>query len=149
MDAILADLGSLLVRALPTFLLLLVLHFYLKWIFFRPLDRVLEARRQATEGARAAAQASLATADRKSADYEAAIRAARGEIYREQEETRRQWRDEQSATAEQSRRSAAETIKDARAQIAEEAAQAKLSLASESERLASQIAAAILPGRRR
>jgi F-type H+-transporting ATPase subunit b len=149
MDAILADLGSLLVRALPTFFLLLVLHFYLKCIFFRPLDRVLEARRQATEGARTAAQASLAAADRKGADYEAAIRAARGEIYREQEETRRQWRDEQSAAAEQSRRSAAETIKDARAQIAEEAAQAKLSLASESERLASQIAAAILPGRRR
>jgi F-type H+-transporting ATPase subunit b len=147
MDAILADLGRLLLRALPTFIVLLVLHFYLKRMFFRPLDRVLEARRQATEGARNTAQAGLDTAARKRADYESAIRAARGEIYREQEETRRRWRHEQAATVEQSRRSAAETIKRARAQVAEEAAQAKLSLASESERLASQIAEAILPGR--
>jgi F-type H+-transporting ATPase subunit b len=149
MDAILADLGRLLLRALPTFVVLLVLHFYLKHMFFRPLDRVLEARRQATEGARNTAQAGLDTAARKSAEYESAIRAARGEIYREQEETRRRWRDEQAAAIEQTRRSAAETIKHARAQVAEEAAQAKLSLASESERLASQIADAILPGRRR
>ncbi len=52
MDAILNPLGGLLLRALPTFLLVLVLHFYLKRVFFAPLDKVLEARRQATEGAR-------------------------------------------------------------------------------------------------
>jgi F-type H+-transporting ATPase subunit b len=149
MDAILAGLGGLLLRALPTFLLLLALHFYLKRMFFRPLDKVLEARRQATEGSRDAAQANLDTAGRKSADYEAAFRAARSEIYREQEDARRRWREEQAAAVEQSRRSAAETIKRARAQIAEEAAQARLSLASESERLASAIAEAVLAGRRR
>jgi F-type H+-transporting ATPase subunit b len=148
MDAILADLSRLLLRALPTFLLLLVLHFYLKWMFFRPLDKVLDARRQATEGARQAAEASLHTADQKSADYESAVRAARGDIYKEQEESRRKWRAEQAAAVEQSRQSAAETIRQARAQIAEDAAQARLALAGESERLASRIAEAILSGRR-
>ncbi len=148
MDAILTALGGLLLRALPTFLLLLALHFYMKRMFFRPLDKVLEARRQATEGSRNAAQASLDAASQKSAEYEGAIRAARGELYKEQEETRREWREERTAALDQSRRSASETVKQARARIAEEAAQAKQSLAGESERLAGEIAGAILPGRR-
>ncbi|MCC7174533.1 MAG: hypothetical protein IT159_04995 [Bryobacterales bacterium] len=149
MDAILAALGGLLLRALPTFLLLLLLHFYLKLVFFRPLDRVLESRRSATEGARAMAQTSLDAAGRRSAEYEAALRAARGEIYKEQEETRRQWRAQQSAAVEDSRRSASEQVKQARTQIADEAAQAALSLESESEILAGRIAEAFLRGRRR
>ena len=149
MDLILADLGKLLLRAVPTFLLVLVLHFYLRRIFFHPLDRVLEARREATKGARSAAEASLEQATQRTAEYESAIRAARGEIYKEQEETRRRWREEQASAVEQSRRNAAETIKQARAQIADEATQAKLLLANESERLASEIAEAILAGRPR
>ena len=45
-------LGGILLRAVPTFLLIILLHFYLKSIFFKPLERVLEARSEATEGAR-------------------------------------------------------------------------------------------------
>jgi len=149
MDAILTALGGLLLRALPTFLLLIALHFYLKFVFFRPLDRVLASRRSATEGAREQAQASLGLADRKSAEYEAALKAARGDIFKEQEETRRQWRAQQAATAEDSRRSASELVKQARARLSEEAAQATQSLQGESERLAGEIAEAIIGGRRR
>jgi len=148
MDAILTALGGLLLRAMPTFFLLLLLHFYLKRMFFRPLDKVLDARRQATEGARAAAQASLDSASHKRADYEAAIRDSRADIYHEQEDNRRKWREEQAAAMEQSRRSASETVKQARAQIADEAAQATQSLAADSERLAGEITEAILAGRR-
>lgn len=149
MDAILNALGGLLLRALPTFLLLIALHFYLKLVFFRPLDKVLASRRTATEGAREQAQASLGAADRKSAEYEAALRAARGEIYKEQEETRRQWRAQQAAAVEESRRSASEMVKQARATLSEEAARASRTLEVESERLAGEIAEAILGGRRR
>ena len=149
MDAILTALGGLLLRALPTFLLLLALHFYLKFVFFRPLDKVLASRRSATDGARNQAQASLAAAAHKSAEHEAALRAARGEIYKEQEEARRQWRAEQAAAVGESRRSASELVKQARAQLVDEAARANLSLQGESERLAGEIAEAILRGRRR
>ncbi len=149
MDAILNALGGLLLQALPTFLLLIALHFYLKLVFYRPLDNVLASRRSATQGAREKAQASLDLADRKSAEYEAALKSARGEIYRQQEETRRQWRAEQAAAVEESRRSASEMVKLARAQLAAEAALASQTLQSESERLASEIAEAILGGRRR
>ena len=149
MDAILTALGGLLLQALPTFLLVLVLHFYLKFVFFRPLDKVLASRRMADEGARQQAQASLEAASRKSAEYEAAVRAARGEIYREQEETRRQWRAQHAVAVEESRRSASELVKQARAELANEAARASTSLKGESERLAGEIAEAVLRGRRR
>jgi len=148
MDAILNSLGGLLLRALPTFFLLLLLHFYLKYVFFRPLDRVLEARRAANQGAREQADASLAAAARKRAEYETAIRGARSEIYMEQEETRRGWRETAGVAVEESRRSASEMVKEARGQIALEAASASQSLAGESERLAGEIAEAILRGRR-
>jgi F-type H+-transporting ATPase subunit b len=148
MDALLTSLGGLLLRALPTFLLVVVLHFYLKWVFFSPLDKVLEARRQATEGARAKAQASMESASAKAAQYEAAVRAARGEIYKEQENTRRNWRQEQTSALEKSRHSASEMVTQARAQLSAEAAEASQSLAAESDRLAGEIAASILRGRR-
>ncbi|HSW50707.1 MAG TPA: hypothetical protein VLH09_11060 [Bryobacteraceae bacterium] len=148
MDAILTALGGLLLRALPTFFLLLLLHFYLKRVFFRPLDKVLEERRQATEGARERAQESLDVAAARRTDYEAAILGARTEMYREQEEARKKWRGEQAARLDQSRRSGSEAVKQARAGITVEAAQAAQALAAESERLAGEIAEAILSGRR-
>ncbi|MGQ9635090.1 MAG: ATP synthase F0 subunit B [Bryobacteraceae bacterium] len=148
MDAILVDLGRLLLKALPTFFLVLLLHFYLKYRFYKPLDRALEQRRQATEGARQAAQASLETAERKAAEYEAALRAARATIYKEQEETRKQWRLEHAGAVEESRRKASEMVKQARVQLAAEVAEAKQSLAGEVERLASAITETILRGAR-
>jgi F-type H+-transporting ATPase subunit b len=148
MDAIITALGGLLLKALPTFLLVLVLHFYLKRVFFAPLDKVLQARHQATEGARAGARATLERASKKAAEYEAAIRAARGELHKEREETRREWREEQTSALGESRRNAAEMVKQARSQLGAEAATAKQSLEAETGRLADEITESILRGRR-
>ena len=52
MDATLHALGEILLKAVPTVLLVVVLHFYLKYVFFRPLKKVLAERYDATEGAR-------------------------------------------------------------------------------------------------
>jgi F-type H+-transporting ATPase subunit b len=146
MEKILSDLGGLLLRALPTFLLVILLHFYLKYLLFKPLDRALEVRREATEGARKAAETTFQEASRKAAEYEAAIRAARSEIYKEQEETRRMWRQEQAGALDESRRSASEMVQQARLQLAGEAADAKRMLAGENDRLADAIAESILRG---
>ncbi|MBI4873330.1 MAG: ATP synthase F0 subunit B [Acidobacteria bacterium] len=147
MDATLIALGGLMLKALPTFVLLVLLHFYLKFIFFRPLDKVLRARFELTEGARRSAQTSLEAAARKTAECEAALREARGEIYREQEETRRRWRDEHAAAVQQARGSAESLVAQARLQLAEDAARARESLQAESEALAARIASAILARR--
>jgi F-type H+-transporting ATPase subunit b len=44
MEEILSQLGQLLLRAVPTFVLVVVLHFYLKYMFFKPLHKVLHER---------------------------------------------------------------------------------------------------------
>jgi len=144
MDETLNALGGLLLKALPTFVLLVLLHFYLKFIFFRPLEKVLRKRFELTEGARRSAESSLETAARKTSEYETALREARSEMYHEQEQARHRLREEQAAAVADARGKAEEMVSRARAQLAEEAARARESLKGESETLAASIATAIL-----
>ena len=140
-------LGGLLIKALPTFLLLVLLHFYLKFIFFRPLEKVLRKRFELTEGARRSAEASLEAAARKTAEYEAALREARSQMYHEQEEARRRWREEQAAAIQDARGKAGALVSETRIELAGDAARARESLKAESEALAARITAAILERR--
>jgi F-type H+-transporting ATPase subunit b len=149
MEDTLNALGQILLQALPTFVLVLLLHFYLKQVFFKPLERVLHERTEATEGARKAAAESLERADAKAAAYEQSIRSARNDIYREQEQIRRQWLDEQSAQLQNARRRTEAMVVEAKAQIAAEAAQAKESLNAATQSLANEITAGILEMQRR
>jgi F-type H+-transporting ATPase subunit b len=144
MEQVLQDLGGLILKALPTFILIVLLHFYLKGMFFRPLERVLKARYEATEGARKLAQESLTKASEKASEYENALRAARLEIYREQEEFRQRWRQEQAQAVQQSRQKAEAMVRDANAQLQTELAEAKRSLQVQSESLADRIVEQIL-----
>jgi F-type H+-transporting ATPase subunit b len=144
MESTLNALGGILLRALPTFFLVLLLHFYLKRVFFGPLDKILKQRYDATEGARKAAEASLARAEAKAAEYEAAIRSARHEVYQEQEKVRLQWREEQASKAADARAKAGGTIKDAQASIAAQVEEARRTLRAESESLADEIVNSVL-----
>ncbi len=147
MDAILNALGGLLLKALPTFLLLLLLHLYLKRVFYRPLEKVLQARFQSTEGARKLAAESMQRASKKAAEYEAAIREARAGIYQEQEEARRQWRNMQAESLAEARRAADSRIKEAKAQIASEAVGVRRTLEAQTETLAARIVESLLEGK--
>lgn len=144
MDQTLKALGGILLNALPTLFLVLLLHFYLKRVFFQPLERVLQQREKATEGARQAAEVSLTLAGQKAAEYEAALREARSAIYKEQEQLRRSLRDDQSAAVKDARAKAGALVEGARAQLAADVATARATLESESESLAEQIAERIL-----
>jgi F-type H+-transporting ATPase subunit b len=144
MDAMLHSLGGILLRAVPTFLLVILLHFYLKNMFFKPLEKVLHERYQATEGARQAAERSLAEAAEKTAHYEAQLRAAKAEMYQAQERLSKELADKEAAAAAQARKSADAGVKQARAQLAADVEVAKANLAAQSETLANQIAEAIL-----
>jgi F-type H+-transporting ATPase subunit b len=144
MEATLHALSGILLRAIPTFLLVVFLHFYLKYMFFRPLGKVLQARYDATEGARLRAAQSLEKAAAKTAEYEAALRAARAEVYRTQEQAHRQLQEEHTAQVHAAREQAEASLRDAKAQLDAEIAQAKTELAAQSDALASQIADAIL-----
>jgi F-type H+-transporting ATPase subunit b len=147
MEATLNALGQILLQAIPTFFLVLLLHQYLKAVFFKPLARVLAERNEATEGARKKAAESLERAASKAAAYEESLRAARNDIYREQEEVRRKWQNEQSAQVLDARTRADAAVKAARAQVAAEAETAKASLEGNIRMLADQITRTILERR--
>jgi F-type H+-transporting ATPase subunit b len=144
MIATLHALGGILLRAVPTFLLVIVLHFYLKFIFFRPLEKVLHKRYEATEGARKLALQSLERAAEKTAQYEAAIRAAKAEIYQSQEQLHKQLQELEAAAALAARQQADAAIQAAKGELAKDVAAAKASLAADSDSLADQIAESIL-----
>ncbi len=144
MDATLHSLGEILLKAIPTFFLVIALFVYLKYMFFGPLEKVLKARYDATEGARKMAEQSLERAAARTAEYEAAMRTARSEIYQEQEKLRRQLQQERAAAVEGARQKSDAQIVLAKTELAAEAAQARNSLAAESESLASQIADSVL-----
>jgi F-type H+-transporting ATPase subunit b len=147
MDETLRQLGGILLRALPTFFLVVLLHFYLKHTFFKPLKKVLRDRYDATEGARKLAEASLEKASRTASEYEAALRSARGEIYKELEQMRRGLQEERAAAVRAARTEAEAAVAKAKVELGAEAENLKQSLQADSESLANQIVDKILGGR--
>src|SRR5215472_16540122 len=120
MDKIVHQLGELLLTALPTFLLLIFLTLYLKSMFFKPLEKVLRQRYDATEGARKLAEESMQRAAAKTRDYEEALRAARGELYQAQEQAHKKMQEQAAAQIVEARRKSEETVMEAKLQIAKD-----------------------------
>ncbi len=144
MDATLHALGGILLRAIPTFLLVIFLQVYLKLMFFKPLEKVLKQRYDATEGARKLAEQSLERASAKTAEYEAAVRAARAEAYQVQERLYKELRQREAAELAAAREQADAAIREAKELLAKDVAAAQASLAQESDALAVQIADSLL-----
>ncbi len=147
MEETLQALGGILLKAIPTVIFLIILHFYLKAMLFGPLDRVLKQRRELTEGARKVAEDSLAAAARKAEEYEAKLGDARGAVYKQQEEIRKRWLDEQAQQVADARARSEASVKAARDAIAEDVTAARKSLQDTSAVVADQIVATVL-GRR-
>jgi len=144
MDAMLHALGGILLKAVPTFLLVVLLHFYLKGVLFKPLQKVLRQRYEATEGARKLADESLERAAAKSAEYQDAMRAARGEIYQAQEQAHKRLQEGEFAELGAARKRAEAAVREAKTLLARDVEAAKASLAPDSELLANQIVESIL-----
>jgi F-type H+-transporting ATPase subunit b len=148
MEQTLHDLSGILLRAIPSAFLLIVVHFYLKGMLFKPLQKVLKQREELTAGARKAADESLAEAERKAQDYEAKFRDARSEVYREQEETRKVWLDDQAKQIASAHERSTEAMAAADKKLAEETVAAKQNLVETSASLADSIANTILARRK-
>ena len=147
MDQTLHALGGILLKSIPTVVLLLFLYFYLKLMLFGPLTRVLKQRDELTAGTRDAAQKSLKDAERKVQEYEAKMREARAEVYREQEETRKRWLADQASQVEGARERTGHTVRQAKEEMAVEITAARQTLAESAAALADQIATAVLSRR--
>jgi F-type H+-transporting ATPase subunit b len=148
MEQTLQALSGILLKAIPSALLLIIIHFYLKAMLFKPLQKVLKQREELTLGARKAADESLAAAERKAQDYEAKFRDARSEVYRQQEETRKTWLDDQTKQIAAAHARSTEAMAAADKRIADETAVAKQNLVETSAALADSIANRVLARRK-
>ena len=144
MQETLHALGGILLKAIPTIILLIILHFYLKAVLFGPLDRVMQKRRELTEGARKTAEESLAAASRKADEYEAKLRDARAAVYKQQEDIRKRWLDEQAQQVAEARVRSESTVKAGREAILQDATAARESLQDTSAAVVDQIVATVL-----
>jgi F-type H+-transporting ATPase subunit b len=147
MDKTLHQLGGILLNGLPTFVLVLLLNFYLRIVFFKPLESTLDARYQKTEGARSSAAAALAAAAARVAEHDAALRAARAEVYEAQEKLNRESEQREAEALKAAHHAAEATMREARAQIAAEVETARQALAAQSDALAGEIADSLLKGK--
>jgi F-type H+-transporting ATPase subunit b len=107
------------------------------------MERVLQQRYDATDGARKLAGESMDRAAAKAAEYEAAVRAARAEVYRAQEQAFKELQGKREGDAAAARERAGEQVRKAQALIEADVETAKAALASQVDPLANQIANSI------
>ena len=88
MDETLHQLGELLLGAVPTVILLALLYALYTAIVHKPLRRVLEERRNKTEGAVERSRADISAAEARTSEYEQRLREARATVFRAQEARR-------------------------------------------------------------
>lgn len=138
------QLGELFLGAVPTVLILIVLYFILKSLFFKPLLAVMAEREKRTAGAQKAAEAAQAAASEKVKQHQEALKQARAKVYAEQEVARKKLLDERAALLKASRNLAATEVSAAKEKVAQEVAAAKRELEAGVPQLAAEIAKRVL-----
>jgi len=143
---LLAQLKGLFLQAVPTIVLVLLFYLFLRSQFFRPIEHAIEERIRRTTGAKRQAHLAIAEADQAHAEYEAALRQARGGIYDEQEAERRKVLEERAATLRAAREKAVAFVRERKAALEAEMAEARKQVERESGALGAEIARSVLAG---
>src|SRR5215475_13210268 len=138
------QLGELFLGAVPTVLILIVLYFVLRFLFFKPLLAAMAEREARTAGAQKAAEAAQAAAAEKVKQYQDALKQERAKVYAEQEAARKKLLDERTALLKASRNLAGAEVSAAKERIAKEIATAKRELETGTPQLAAEIAKSVL-----
>ena len=144
---ILGQLGELFLAAVPTVILVFLFYLFLRWSFFKPMERVLSERHERAVGARQEAEASRAAVQEKLRAYNGAMKKARTEIFAEQEVVRRRNLDERQAAVSAARVAAQKALQEVKKAIAADIEEARAELEQSSVGLANEIAETILAGR--
>lgn len=143
---IINQLGGLFLAAVPTVIIVFLFYFFMRWSFFKPMERVLSERRKRAEGARSEAEACRASAQEKQRSYNETLKRARAEVFAEQETQRRRALDERQAAINTARAAAQNALQEAKKGIAADVQAARADLERSSGTLANDIAEAILAG---
>src|SRR5881227_2517692 len=135
MQAIVHQLGELLLQAVPTVLIILLFYFILRALFFKPLLVVMAGRDSRTAGTEKAAEAAQVAAAEKVKQYQEALKQARGQVYAEQEVARKKLLDERAARLKEARSKASGEVGAAKERVAKELASARREMESSAAQL--------------
>jgi F-type H+-transporting ATPase subunit b len=145
MDALLNQLGGLVLGSVPTMLLFILLVIAYGVLVRQPLDRVLAERRARTSGAVEQARAAISAAEAETAAYEDKLRKAKAEIYAAREQRLKQWNAERDQALAQARTATGEKVKIAKVEIDRSVVLARTQIEGMSAQLSEQIVRAVMP----
>ena len=128
------------VSALWVVFFLLLCTYLLNTLIFQPILKVIDQRTSAVRGARELAESASTKAAAASAEYDQKLNAARGEVYRQIDETRRAALDKRAQMLAETRQAVEREAQAATARVANESAEARAAL----DRTASDLAHAIV-----
>ena len=144
MQEIVHQIGELFLQAVPTAVILLLLYFVLRGLFFKPLLKVMAEREARTVGAQKEAEAAQAAAAEKIKQYQDALRTARAQVYSEQEAVRQKLLDARAARLKEAHTAAFAEVSAAKDRISAEMSTARKELDSTIGQLSAEIARRIL-----
>jgi F-type H+-transporting ATPase subunit b len=145
MSDLLQQLGGLVLGSVPTMLLFLVSLAAYRFLVHTPLTKVLQERYAKTQGAMENAAAAVAAAEKKTAEYEERLRAARMEILRDLHDHLEKVRLESEVAVAQARADAQEKAVAAMASIEDSMQVARMELDGLVGELSAEILKRILP----
>ena len=132
------------ISALWVIALLLTCTFLLNALIFQPILRVIEARLKAIADARELAQSASERATVATTEYTQKLNAARTEVYRHMDETRRAALDARAALLAETRGTIQRELGEATERVKRETAEARATLDREAEALAGAIVSRVL-----
>ena len=145
MDETLHQLEGLLLGSIPTIFLFLLLVILYRLLVYGPLTRVLDERRERTEGAIEQANAATAAAAAKTQEYEAQLRAARSRIFQARQQKQQLWNRERDNAIAEAHAAAQRQVEEAKLALQAQTEAGHRTIKGSIDELASDILAAVLP----
>jgi len=144
MDAILRQLGELLLGSIPTVIFMVLLYTSYTLLVHKPLVKVLAERRDQTEGAIEKARADIAAAEARTAEYEQRLREARVAVFKLMEDRYQHALEGRAVAVAEARDRAQAQVEEARRHIEQDKKAAQITLNGEAGRLAAEIIRTVL-----
>jgi len=145
MDETLHQLEGLLLGSVPTIFLFLLIVILYRLLVYDPLTRVLNERRERTDGAIEQADGAMAAAAAKTQEYEAQLRAARSRIFEARQLKQQQWARERDSAVAEAHAAAQRQVEEAKSALQAQTSAGRHTIEDSIDQLAGEILAAVLP----
>lgn len=123
---------------------LLLCTFILNTLIFQPILKVIDQRTAAVRGARELAESASTKAAAAAAEYDAKLNAARTDVYKQIDDTRRAALDKRAQLLTETRDAIAREAQSASARVSQESADARAALDRDASTLANAIVTRVL-----